>query len=541
MTLQTTDQPLIDGQPVFSLQGDDAPGETHEPVATSFPAGEKLFRELTETIEDVFWVTNPAKTRILYVSPAYERIWGRSCRSLYDEPFSWLDAIHPEDRERVRFAAWSRQAEGGYDQVYRIILPDQQVRWIRDKAFPVRNASGQVERIVGIARDITEYLQLKDQLRHSQKMEAIGQLAGGIAHDFNNILAVIILQAELAATADDLPGEVGDSLKQIRFAADRAANLVRQLLLFSRKQMMQARNLDLNGLVTHLARMIQRIIGENVHLQLHLHPAPLITCADAGMLDQVLMNLAVNARDAMPGGGPLLIQTGEKIMDGDWARLHPGAAPGRYVCLAVSDTGTGIPKQMMPRIFEPFFTTKEPGKGTGLGLATVFGIVKQHGGLIEVDSEPGRGSTFRVFLPASQAAPESLASAEPFRPCGGTETILLVEDDEAVRLFTSAMLKRKGYHVLEAPNGVQALKLWEEHRACVSLLLTDLVMPAGVNGQELASRLQQDKPQLKVIFTSGYSAEIAGRQTEFNLGENFLQKPCPPRELLQTIRRSLDG
>ena len=540
MILSTADMPSKDEQPVFKLQGDDAPGETPEPVGTSSPANEDLFRELAETIEDVFWVTNPAKTRILYVSPAYERIWGRSCRSLYDEPFSWLEAIHPEDRERVHFAARTCQADGGYDQAYRIILPDLQIRWIRDKAFPVRNAFGQVERIVGIARDITEYLQLKDQLRHSQKMEAIGQLAGGVAHDFNNILAVITLQTELAATTDNLPGEVGDSLKQIRFAAERAANLVRQLLLFSRKQMMQARNLDLNGLVTHLARMIQRIIGESVHLQLHLHPTALITCADAGMLDQVLMNLALNARDAMPGGGPLLVQTSEMIVDQEWGRLHPEAAAGRYVCLAVSDQGIGIARNLLPRIFEPFFTTKEPGKGTGLGLATVFGIVKQHGGFIEVDSEPGRGSTFRVFLPASQAAPESLACVEPDRPCGGTETILLVEDDEAVRMFTAAMLKRQGYRVLEAPNGVQALKLWDEHRASVSLLLTDLVMPAGVSGQELASRLQQDKPQLKVIFTSGYSADMAEHQAEFQLGENFLQKPFPSRQLLQTIRRSLD-
>ncbi|HEV2694979.1 MAG TPA: PAS domain-containing protein, partial [Verrucomicrobiae bacterium] len=325
------------------------PDETREQAEAALRTGEEHFRELAETIEDVFWVTNPSKSRMFYVSPAYERIWGRSCRSLYDQPDSWLDAVHPEDRERVRCAAMS-QSEGSYDEAYRIIRPDMQIRWIRDKAFPVRNVFGQVERVVGIARDITEYLQMTEQLRHSQKMEAIGQLAGGVAHDFNNILAAIILQAELTVTAENFPQEAQDGLRQISLAAERAANLVRQLLLFSRKQMMQARNLDLNEVVSNLAKMVQCVVSENVKLQLHLHPSPLITRADPVMLDQVLINLAVNARDAMPGGGPLLIQTDERIVDDSHAHLHPEAAPGRYVCLSVSDTGTGIPMDILPRI-----------------------------------------------------------------------------------------------------------------------------------------------------------------------------------------------
>jgi len=499
---------------VFNLPGEPSPDGSFALEESAQRTGEEHFRELAETIEDVFWVTNLAKTRMFYVSPAYERIWGRSCRSLYDQPFSWLDAVHAEDRERVRHAALSLQS--------------------------VRDTSGQVERVVGIARDITEYLQIREQLRHSQKMDAIGQLAGGVAHDFNNILAAIMLQADLTVHAHSLPKEVHDALKQIRFAAGRAARLVRQLLLFSRKQIMPARNLDLNEVVTHLSKMIQRIIGESVHLQLHLHPRPLVTCADAAMVDQVLINLAVNARDAMPAGGPLLVQTDEINVTASSARSRPETAPGRYVRLSVSDTGVGIAPEILPRIFEPFFTTKEPGKGTGLGLATVFGIVKQHGGFIDVESEVGRGSIFHVCLPATDAAPEPLARPDQPRSCGGTETILLVEDDEPVRMFIHAMLKRYGYHVLEAPNGVQALKLWDEHRGSIALLLTDLVMPAGVSGQELASKMQQDKPQLKVIFTSGYSAEIAGQQIEFQLGEEFLQKPFPPDQLLETIRRCLD-
>ncbi|HTV63156.1 MAG TPA: response regulator [Verrucomicrobiae bacterium] len=503
-------------------------------------ASEERFRELAETIQEVFWITNPAKNQMLYISPAYEKIWGRSCQSLYDKPGSWLEAIHPEDAGRVRQAAAAQYTGNTYDVEYRIIRPDMEIRWIRDVAFPVRNNAGQVERVVGVARDVTERREMAEQLRQSQKMEAVGQLAGGVAHDFNNILAAVMLQAKLSANVENTPKEVQDGLLQIHAAAERAADLIRQLLLFSRKQVMQARTLDLNKVVTSLAKMLQRIIGEDVRLQLHLHSAPLITHADAGMLDQVLINLAVNSRDAMPGGGQLLIQTTETNMDQNFARLNPEAKPGKYVCLSVSDTGTGISPENLLRIFEPFFTTKEPGKGTGLGLATVFGIVKQHGGFIRVESEHGHGARFEILLPASPATPESLARVAERQPRGGTETILLVEDDEGVRTLVRAMLERHGYRVLAAADGVQAIKFWEGHRGTVALLLTDLVMPGGISGQELASQLQQDKPQLKVVFTSGYSAEVAGRQIELQLGGNFLQKPFPPDQLLETIRRCLD-
>ena len=504
-------------------------------------ASEERFRELAETIGEVFWITDPVKGRMLYISPAYERIWGRSCQSLYDKPDSWLDAIHPEDCQRIIHAAARQQTGGAYEEEYRIIRPDLEIRWIRDAAFPVRNADGQIERVIGVARDITDHRQMAEDLRHSQKMEAIGQLAGGVAHDFNNILAVIMLQANLSSCVKDTPKEVLEGLQQINDAAERAANLVRQLLLFSRKQTMQACNLDLNEAVTSLAKMLQRIIGEDVHLQLHPHPTPVVTHADASMLDQVLVNLAVNSRDAMPGGGQLLIQTSEKYVDENFARLHPDAAPGHYVCLSVSDNGTGIPPEIMPRIFEPFFTTKEPGKGTGLGLATVFGIVKQHSGFIEVESKPGRGTNFRIFLPASKSAPQYLAGMAQSMPAGGTETILFVEDDEGVRSLTRTLLGRYGYHVLEATNGIQALKLWEEHHESVALLLTDLVMPGGLSGQELAGRLQQYKPQLKVVFTSGYSATAAELNSELQSGENFLQKPFFPDQLMGIVRRCLDS
>ena len=395
---------------------------------------------------------------------------------------------------------------------------------------------------IGRQRAKTALQESEARFRQSQKMEGIGQLAGGVAHDFNNILAAMLMQTDLVATVEHLPAEARAGLQEIRRDVQRAAELTRQLLLFGRRQVMQPKLLDLNELVMNLGKMLQRIIGEDVHLQLHLHPVALMTRADAGMIEQVLMNLCVNARDAMPGGGWLLIKTTDVSVDEATARLNLEAAPGRYVSLSVSDTGKGIPPEILPKIFEPFFTTKEAGKGTGLGLATVFGIVKQHQGWIKVDNRPGEGATFQVFLPASveSAVEAALAEAKP-EPSRGTETILLVEDEVAVRKLTRKILERHGYQVWEASNGVEALQRWEEHRGTVALLLTDLVMPGGMSGQQLAGQLVAMQPQLKVIYTSGYSAEIAGRDFELRPGEAFIQKPCPTAQLVETVRQSLDG
>ena len=409
--------------------------------------------------------------------------------------------------------------------------------WTDDEqTFAVAMAS-----LVSLTLEAGERRLLEAQLRQSQKMEAIGQLAGGIAHDFNNILATIIMQAELTAMGE-LPGDSREGIAQIRAAAERAANLTRQLLLFSRRQVMQPRELDLNEIVAHLARMLQRIIGEDVTLQLHLHGAPVVTRADAGMLDQVLMNLAVNARDAMPAGGSLLIATSQRHLRQDRTSLDPDAVAGSYVCLRIADTGCGIGPDVLPRIFEPFFTTKPRDKGTGLGLATVFGIVKQHRGWIEVESREGEGTSFMIYLPAAPE-PAVVASDPPRVPDqrGGDETILLAEDDPSVRALIRSTLAGQGYRVLEAANGADALACWSRHRDEIALLLTDLVMPGGMSGQQLAERLQQEVPALPVVFTSGYSAEIAGRELILKAGENFVQKPFPPSQLLMVVRRSLDG
>ena len=298
----------------------------------------------------------------------------------------------------------------------------------------------------------------------------------------------------------------------------------------------------MNETVISLTKMLERILGEDVHLQLTIHSHPLTTCVDAGMLDQVLMNLLVNARDAMPGGGQLLIETAEKIFTEEDARFIPDATPGRHVCLRVTDTGCGIPPEILPRIFEPFFTTKEPGKGTGLGLATVFGIVKQHGGVIQVESEVGFGATFQIFLRATELA--KLAATKVSKKLkwrGGEETILLVEDEPEVRMVTSVVLERHGYQVLEAGDGVEALRIWERHAGSIDLLLTDIVMPEGISGQELAGRLRERRPKLPVIFTRGYSPEIAGRELTLKPGQNFIPKPSRPQELLETVRHCLDN
>jgi PAS domain S-box-containing protein len=501
---------------------------------------EERFRQLAENIQEVFWMT--ADKQVIYVSPAYERIWGRSRTSLYEASRSWLDAVHPDDREQVLRAAKTAQTGGPYDETYRILRPDGTVRWIHDRAFHIRDEEGEIVRIVGTAEDITERRQLEEQYRQAQKMEAIGQLAGGVAHDFNNLLTVIRGYGSLLLMGSQTPGDTADAAREIVRAAERAANLTRQLLAFSRRQVMQPRSLDLTETVTSLTAMLQRIVGADVRLDLIPHPRLLITRADPGMLDQVLMNLVINACDAMPRGGRLLIETTEKSFNAEEAAAIPDAKPGRYVSLRVTDTGSGIAPENLPRIFEPFFTTKQPGKGTGLGLSTVFGIVKQHCGFVRVDSEAGLGTTFHVFLPeAGEADEPHCAETVKTEPLGGTETVLVVEDEPSLRMLTRAVLEPQGYRVLEAANGVDALRVWEEHQGSVQLLLTDIIMPGSMSGLELATRLQASNPKLRVIFTSGYSADIAGPQLHLQEGQNFIQKPSSPQQLLQTVRRCLDS
>ena len=506
---------------------------------------EHRFRQVTESIDEVFWLTDTTKNQMIYISPAYERIWGRTCASLYATPRSWMDAIHPEDRERVRNAALTRQAAQTYDVDYRIVRPDGSTRWIHDRAFPIRDASGQVYRVAGVATDITSRRQLEEQFRHAQKMEAIGQLAAGVAHDFNNLLTVMRGNAELLLLDPAQEGsQTGECLKQITAAAERAAGLTRQLLVFSRKQAIRTEVLSLNEVILNLTRMLKRIIGEHVELQSHCAVSLPFIEGDAAMLEQVLVNLVVNARDAMPNGGLIHIATDKLSLGADSARRNPEARSGEFVCLMIRDTGTGIAPEILAHIFEPFFTTKEPGKGTGLGLATVYGIVKQHQGWIEVSSLLGKGTTFKIFLPGIGLPLQqpALASAEVALR-GGTETILVVEDDCAVRMVARRTLESFGYTVYEARSAREALECWREHGAEIALLLTDLVLPGGLTGRELAGQLQAQSPTLNVIFITGYSAQAAANGTAFfqRPKTNLLQKPCSTRDLILKVRECLDG
>ena len=391
-------------------------------------------------------------------------------------------------------------------------------------------------------RDVTERRTLEEQLRQLQKMESIGQLAAGVAHDFNNILSVIQGHAYLVLGGMVQGKEAEESIKQIGAAAKRAAGLTRQLLTFSRKQQMQLQELNLNEVINATAKMVARLLGADVAMEfVPAQDLPGIS-GDVAMIEQILLNLVVNARDAMAKGGQLTISTSVCQLEGEAAKRNPEARPGVFVRLAVSDSGSGIAPEVLPRIFEPFFTTKSTGKGTGLGLATVYGIAKQHQGWIEVESEVGKGTTFNVFLPAS-SKPVTVTKEPGHTPAarGRRETILLAEDEPALRRLAGHILGNLGYEVLEAGTGMEAIQVWEQHAKKVDLLLTDLVMPDGLTGRELAKQMQTRDPSLKVVYTSGYSPETQETTFVFLEGTNFLQKPYPPSKLAEVVRHCLDG
>ena len=501
---------------------------------------EHRFRQVTESIDEVFWLTDTDKNRMVYISPAYEKIWGRSCESLYASPHSWIEAIHSGDRERV-LTALGLQASGGYDVEYRILRPDRTERWIHDRAFPIKDAEERVSRIAGVAKDITVSRQLEDQVRQSQKLEAVGQLAGGIAHDFNNLLTIIQMQSSLLLSDNRESYAARTGLQQIMDAASRGANLTRQLLTFSRRQAKEARKVDLGEIVGAMTNLLRRILGEDIVVESRIAPALPAVHADPGMMEQVLMNLVVNARDAMPHGGTLIVGLDAMTVDAGNVAAHPRARPGRFLRLEVKDTGTGISAEVLPRIFEPFFTTKEVGKGTGLGLATVFGIVEQHNGWIEVKSEPGQGTTFRVFLPAlANSKPLAVDNGGASGVNGGNEIILIVEDELIVRAIAAAALRRHGYNVLEAGSAAEAHKCWDEANGNVDLLLTDIVIPGGIGGHELADQLRERRPGLKTIFTTGYSKDLVTRRLKVEVGRDYLPKPYSFGDLAAIVRRRLD-
>jgi PAS domain S-box-containing protein len=478
-----------------------------------------------------------ADARIRTWNAAAERIFGWQTDEVIGEPLP----IVPEDREREQRDLRDRLMRGETVSGIEIIgrCRDGKLVQLSMSAGPLFDAAGSITGIMALSADVTEVRQLENQYRQAQKMEAVGRLAGGIAHDFNNILTAIGGYCDLLL--EDLSPEDPHrtDIQEILKSSDRAASLTRQLLAFSRQQVLSPRLVSLNELVGDMRSMLERLLGEDVTLEVVPGVDLGAVHADRGQLEQVVMNLAVNARDAMPEGGRLTIATADMELDAGYAELHFPAEPGRYVMLSVSDTGTGMDAETKAHLFEPFFTTKETGKGTGLGLATVYGIVKQSLGYIWVYSEPGLGTTFKVYLPraAGTPEPEGVAPAEAV-PLRGTETILLAEDEAAVRTVVREALVRLGYTVLEATSADAAIEIGERHAGPIHLLLTDVVMP-GRSGGQVAARLRRARPEMRVVFMSGYPDAAVLRLSKGEPGVTYLQKPFGPDSLARTVRRAL--
>ncbi len=475
---------------------------------------------------------------------AATRLFGYSVEEAVGKPF--LIIVPPdrveEDRSLVRRVAGGERIEG-YETVRR--RKDGVGVAVAVSLAPIRDEAGMVVGISRSARDLTAQKKAEDtlrrteeQLRQAQKMEAVGRLAGGVAHDFNNMLSVILSYSSLLLTTMESDDPIRTDLDEIRQAAVRAADLTRQLLLFSRQQVVAPRVIDLNDLLAGMDKMLRRLVGEDVELEVVRAQALGQIRADPSNVEQVLMNLVVNARDAMPTGGTLTLETGNVDLDADYAREHVGSSAGAHVMLAVTDTGIGMDESTRAQIFEPFFTTKGPGKGTGLGLSTVFGITQQCGGSMWVHSELGQGTTFKVYFPREEAA--ATPQIAPFNPATlrGSETILLVEDQEQVRAVALGILKRSGYHVIVARDANEAVRLCERHPDTVHLLVTDVVMPQ-MSGAELASRLAETRPEMRVLCMSGYADDSIVRHGVLESGLPFLQKPFTPESLTRKVREVL--
>jgi len=633
---------------------------------------EELLRLVAETISEVVWIATFHLSRLIYVSPAYERVWGRTCESLYRDPKSFLDAVHPDDLQRV-LAGLEPQRQGlPFQHEYRIVRPDGAVRWIWDRGYPERNPAGRIVRFAGVAQDITErklaeqqlagvverlelvsratkdatwdwnivsnatwwsdvhyqdfgyprdtppsfeawaerihpddrprvlegvkralegkhvtysdeyqflvphgqprvildraYIlyaadgtpvrmvgammdvtdqrRLERQLRQAQKVEAVGQLAGSIAHDFNNVLSLIIGHSELLLCEIGQEDASREGVDEIRSAAMRAADLTRQLLMFARQQSLQLRATNIASVLGEMAKMLRRLVGEDVELTVDGSGQMAKVLIDAGQLTQVILNLVINARDAMPCGGQLLINTKDIVFDDRGSAQQPEIKPGAYVMLLVSDTGIGMDTSTQERIFEPFFTTKEPSRGTGLGLATVSGIVEQWGGTIVTTSELGRGTTFRIYIPqaeheASRRERLNVPRASATAAAEREKTLLLVEDDYPLRTLLRTALQKNGYRVIDAANGREALMLCESEGAPIDLLLTDVVMPL-MSGRELVERISKMRRGIKVLYMSGYTAGILDNHGLPGTGLEILQKPFAPNLLLQRVRELLE-
>ncbi len=658
------------GRPVL-LRGIGQDITERRKVEDSLRERDEQFRLITETISEVFWMADEKINRIFYVSPGFEKIWGRSRQSLYENPRSFLDAIHPDDRERAFGTLGLQESGQPFDHQYRIVQPTGALRWIWDRGYPVRNADGSVHVYVGVAQDITEYKRaetlskekdeliknildavgegfivvdryykvllankaycrqvnvpdkniigaycynvahrlsrpcfetgewcavretfetgephssrhkhydhegnayyvetrayplktnakgevtsviqtitdvsenkkLENQLQHAQKMEAIGLLAGGVAHDFNNILTALRGYADLAKMK--LPGGYPgvEYLEEIIKSSNRASDLTRSLLAFSRKQTINLKPVNVNSIIRNVGNLLARIIGEDIQLRTDVTDQDLVVVADTGQVEQILMNLATNARDAMQSGGLLTVKTEPFEIGQDFLKRHGFGRQGNYALVTVSDTGIGMDAGTRSRIFEPYFTTKETGKGTGLGLSMVYGIVKQHRGYIIVESEPGRGTIFKIYLPRVQSRTQEDGAAKRVTALTGTGTILLAEDDDLVRNLVTTVLTEFGYSVISSSDGEQAIEKFADNKDQIDLLVFDMIMPKK-NGIQAYEEIRKIQPGIKALFMSGYLGDTVKNGGKNDLILNIVEKPISQMDLLVRIREAMTG
>lgn len=532
----------------LALSAGDAGGAANESATATDPAERKRaadvlpdtnlwFRLLAENIRDVFWIIEP-NGKLLYVSPGFGLIWGRPGERIDRHPLSWLRTVHPDDHERVRCALELRQPTGDFKEEYRIVRPDGAIRWVRERSFPVRDHAGRIHRVVAITEDITEGKQLEERFLQAQRREAIGTLAAGVAHDLNNILAPILMGAALLrGTASTDPER--HLTEMIERNAERGADVVRQLLALSRGAPPDRRTLRPGALIEEIVRLVRATFPPRIVLRVEIAPDLCDVDADATQLHQVLLNLCVNARDAMPGSGTLSISAANVVVKHE--DQPPGELmPGHYVAIAVADTGCGISEDARAHIFEPFFTTKAPGEGTGLGLSTVAGIVRNHGGTVTIDSTVGQGSTFRVFLPALLAPSEPTRTEPPPPPTGSGELILVVDDEPGVRSVLCALLERAGYQTIAAGDGEEAMRIFLLRRDEIRLVLSDLAMPV-MDGLTLIRALRGLEPALPIVAAAGALDAVTQQELTSLAVNEILAKPYRPPELFGALRRELES
>jgi PAS domain S-box-containing protein len=514
----------------------------HSRTKTELQAAENRYRSLVERLPAITYMAEVGATgRWFFVSPQIETMLGYTPAEWTADPGLWMSRVHEDDRE-IALAAERRVQETGelFKADYRVCARDGSIRWFRDEGKILPEIAGEMPVMQGVLYDITDYKRLEEQLRQAQKMEAVGQLAGGVAHDFNNLLMIIQAHAERISEHASGGDELLADTVEIKNAVARASSLTQRLLAFGRKQLWQPRILDMSSVLRDVGGMIRRLLAEDIRLDMEIGTGLAPVRADRGQLEQAILNLALNARDAMSSGGELTIRAHNVHFDNSQTWGHSFAAPGDYVMVGVSDTGTGMSAETQAHMFEPFFTTKGPDKGTGLGLSTVYGVVQQSGGAILVDSEPNHGSTVKIFLPVCTLVNRREEKSTPaIAPAPAKETILLVEDLEAIRDMASDHLSQLGYHVLSASDGEAAIRLMQAQNEPIDLLISDIVMP-NMGGRELARQLTKMCPKAKVLFMSGYpDGDVPGSE-EALLDEQILRKPFSLKALATKARRMLD-